>query len=323
MKKAVLLLMAVSLVCVANAATIRYQNSGDWFDVDTSDGNGWQGGVLPGSLDQARANWGGWVGNTITLGGAAPSVQRFQLGVDESGTLVVNNGGSITSLADSKVGNNNWVTGKLVINAGGTVTNTSWFGVATGNGGTKAAGYDPSNPTTTWGATYGVVEINGGTLNITSHLWMATGGVNASNPGGPTSIAFMTINDGGVVNVGGNLGLGTINASTPSAGGGVAVINVNDGGLLNLYQWSSTTSIMDGSVLNINGTGTVIVGGNRGAEADAYFALGKIASDLGGIQWVYTPGDPGQDYTTITAIPEPATVALLGLGALGLLRKKK
>ena len=303
--------MVVSMVGLSIGATIRYQGSGDWADIDTSDGNGWQGGVVPGADDTARFNWGG---NTVTLDYAAPAVTRFQAGVDESGTLVVNNGGSLTSTSDSKVGNNNFCTGTLIINAGGVVNNNSWFGIATGNGGVKNSVY---------GATTGIVEINGGTLNITSHLWMATGGVNTSNPGGPTSNAFMTIYDGGVVNVGGNLGLGTINAGTPSAGGGVAVINVNDGGLLNLHQWSSTTSIMDGSVLNINGTGTVIIGGNRGAEADAYFALGKIASDLGGIQWVYTPGDPGQDYTTITAIPEPATMALLGLGALALLRKKK
>lgn len=316
--------MVVSMVCVSTAANIRYQNSGDWFDVDTSDGTGWQGGVLPGAADTARVNWGGWIGNTVTLVGAAPTIDKFQLGVDESGTLVVGSGGSITTTGDSKVGNNNWVTGTLVIN-GGTVTNNTWFGVAVGNGGVKNAGYHPSNPdASAWGPTYGVVEINGGTLNIGSHLWMATGGINANAPAGvPTSIASLTINAGGVVNVGGNLGLGTINASTPSAGGGVATITVNDGGLLNLFQWSATTSIMEGSVLNINGTGTVVVGGNRGAQADDYFALGKIASDMGGIEWVYTPGDPGQDYTTITAIPEPATLALMGLGALGLFRKKK
>jgi len=319
MKKLIGLFMVVSLVCMANAATVRYQNSGDWFDVDLSDGNGWQGGSVPGAADVARANWGGWTGNTITLSGAAPDITRFQLGVDESGTLVVNNGGSITSTADSKVGNNNWVTGKLVINAGGTVTNNSWFGVATGNGGTKAAGYDPSNPTATWGPTYGIVEINGGVLDIVSHLWAATGGANASSGGAPTSRATITINSGGVINVGGNLGLGTINASTPSAGGGIAILNVNDGGLLNLHHWDDLNSIMDGSAIWIEGSGKVIVGGNRLTAVENYTAVGKIQTTCqDGITATYYALT---DKTTI--IPEPATMSLLGLGALALLKRRK
>ena len=322
MKKLVVLLMVVSLVCAANAATVRYQGSGDWFSTIAPDGSGsgWylngqaapHTTVVPAPGDTCRFNYGG---NTVTLSAPVPTtVGNFQAGVDESGTLVVNAGGSLTTTADSKVGNNNFSTGTLIINAGGVVNNGAWFGVAVGNGGVKSSVY---------GATTGIVEINGGTLNITSHLWMATGGANASSGGSPTSMAYMTINDGGVVKVSGNIGLGTINASTASAGLGQATINVNSGGLLDLWQWSATTSIQAGSVLNINGTGVVKIMGNRGADAEAYFALGKIASDKGGIQWVYTPGDLGQDYTTITAIPEPATMVLLGLGAAALVRKKK
>lgn len=311
MKKLVLLLMVVGLVCAANAADLRYRGSGPWQNISDGTSSGWISAALPGTDDNARANWGG---ATITLGYAAPSVKGIQAGVDESGTFEINAGGVLTTTAESKIGNNNFCTGTLIINTGGVMNNTGWFGVAVGNGGVKSSVY---------GATSGVVEINGGTLNISGHLWSATGNTNASNPGGPTSIATITINAGGVINVGGNLGLGTINASTPSAGGGIATLNVNNGGLLNLYQWSETGSIQAGSVLNINGTGTVIIKGNRGAQADAYFALGKIASDRGAIQWVYTPGGTGQDYTTITAIPEPATMSLLGLGALALLRKKR
>ena len=61
------------------------------------------------------------------------------------------------------------------------------------------------------------------------------------------------------------------------------------------------------------------MGGNRVGQANDYFALGKIASDLGAIEAVYTADG---DFTTITAIPEPATMMLLGLGGL-LIRRKK
>lgn len=295
MKRLIVLLMVVSLVCAVNAANLRYKSNGPWQDVEGVDGvtgHGWQGGALPGTLDTARANWGG---ATITLDYEAPTINKFELGVDESGGFHILSGGNLTTLSDSRVGHNGGagVVGTLTIDVGGQANVGGWLGI--GHKGTGIA----------------IVE---GTLNANSHLWMGAG-----DSGGNGTL---TINNGGVVNVGGNIGLGTINASTAS--GGTAVINVNSGGLLNLHHWSDTTSIMDGSVLNINGTGTVVVGGNRGAQADAYFALGKIASDMGDIQWFYTPAtETAGDFTTIMAIPEPATMVLLGLGALGLLRKKK
>ena len=327
--KSVMCLAAVLLMAgFLNAATLRYQGSGDWFDIDISDGNGWQGGVLPGAADTARANWGGWTGNTITLNGAAPTITAFNLGVDESGALVVGAGGSITSTGNDKVGNNNWVTGKLVINAGGTVTNNSWFGVANGNGGTKTAGWDPLNPTATWGPTTGIVEINGGTLNILSHLWCTTGGANTSAPvGAPTCVGTININAGGVINVSGNIGLGTINGSDQSAGKGITTLNVNDGGTLNLSQWSDwnlTTnkgSIQPGSVLNISGTGKVVINGNKVASANTYVSLGRITA-YGGTGTIIAVFNSATNKTTITAIsrmaPSPANGSTVAEGTVSL-----
>ena len=183
--------------------------------------------------------------------------------------------------------------GNLIINDGGVMTSESWSGIGV------------------TGAINASVTVNsGGIMDIGSHLWMGAGPVG--------NYGQLDIYSGGEVYVGQNIGLGTINASTPS--GGTAVINVHDGGFLSLHHWSSTTSIQDGSVLNINGSGVVVVGGNRVNQANDYFDLGKIASDLGAIEAVYTVDG---DFTTITAIPEPATMSLLGLGALALLRKKK
>src|SRR5712691_507978 len=188
----------------AMAADIRYQNSGDYFDTVAVTGvNGWQAGAggpggVPGTNDTARANWGN---NTITLAGEAPLLGRFQLGVDESGQLVVNAGGNLTTTGpnNSTVGNNGSapgganVIGRLTINAGGlvTVTNVLFVGAS---------------------AT-GIVTNDGGTLTVGSHLWCGSG-----NVGGLGTVGTIAITNGGIINVGGNIGLGTINASTPSGG---------------------------------------------------------------------------------------------------------
>ena len=94
---------------------------------------GWQGGVIPGTADTARFNWGN---NTVTLAGQAPLLRNFQMGVDESGQLVVNAGGNLTTTGpnNSTVGNNGSapgganVVGRLTVNAGGVVTVTSALG---------------------------------------------------------------------------------------------------------------------------------------------------------------------------------------------------
>lgn len=291
-RTSVLCLLAVLLVASMASASIRFHGSGSWDMLEgVGQPEGWQSAVAPGTEDTVRANWGGDTGNVVTLN-YATTIKNFELGVGESGEFHILSGGHLTTLNDSRIGNNGDTAarkGTLTIDAGGQVTINSWLGIGHG--------------------TTGIATVSG-TLTTTSHLWM--GGTSDADSNGS-----LTINNGGIVNVAGNIGLGTINAGTPS--GGVAVINVNDGGLLNLHQWSGATSIQDGSVMNINGTGTVIIGGNRVNEADAYFALGKIASDLGAIQSVY---DETGEFTTITAVPEPATMILLGLGGM-LIRKRR
>jgi hypothetical protein len=271
------------------AADIRYQNSGDYFDTVAVTGvNGWQAGGgaaggLPGTNDTARANWGN---NTITLAGEAPLVGRFQLGVDESGQLVVNAGGKLTTSGpnNSTVGNNGSapgganVVGRLTINAGGevTVTNVLFVGA---------------------GAT-GIVTNDGGTLTVGSHLWCGSG-----NVGGVGTIGTISIANGGIINVGGNIGLGTINASTPS--GGKCSLYVQDGGVLNLHQISPVNSIQPNSVLDISGSGKVTIPNDVTAVISAYTNASKITAygGLGTVGIDYNNTNVGK--TTLFAIAPP------------------
>jgi hypothetical protein len=262
---------------------IRFHASGSWDMLEgVGQTEGWQSAVAPGTLDTVRANWGGDDGNIVTLNYAAGTVKNFELGVGESGEFNIQNGGVLTTLEASRIGNNGATAlrqGTLSIDAGGTVDVGQWLGIGYG--------------------TYGYTDVSG-VLNVTDHLWMGSQGTGLS-------VGYLTVENGGVVSVGGQLGMGTINASTPS--GGTAFITVNSGGLLNLHHWSGTGSIQDGSVITINDGGSVVVGGNRVAQSDAYAALGKLTSDLGTVEAVYT--EVG-DFTTLTAvIPEPATLGLI------------
>jgi hypothetical protein len=247
------------MVGQAMAAAIRYQSSGDYFATVAVNGSyGWQAGAMgpggvPGTNDTARCNWGN---NTVTLSGVAPLLGNFQLGVDESGQLVVNSGGVlITTTGNSTVGNNNVCTGRLTVNTGGQVTVTNVLFVGNGSGSTPGSG------------TIGILTINGGTVSSSSHLWAGS----ANN-----SVGTIYITNGGSLNVGGNIGLGTINASTAS--GGKCSLYVQDGGVLNLHQISPTNSIQPGSVLDISGSGQVITLNDVTAVMSAYTNAGKITA---------------------------------------------
>jgi hypothetical protein len=275
-----ILVCALLGTIVANkvtAADIRYMNSGDYLEP-----SGWQGGVIPGINDTARFNWGN---NTVTLSGEAPLLMRFQMGVDESGQLVVNAGGKLntTGVQNSTVGNNNnaGVVGRLTINAGGevNVTNVLFVGAS---------------------AT-GIVTNDGGALLVTSHLWVGSGAV---------GVGTISIANGGVINVGGNIGLGTINASTPS--GGKGSIYVQEGGVLNLNQISPVTSIQPNSVLDVSGSGVVTIPNDVTAVISAYTNALRITSygGLGTVGIDYNNTNAGK--TTIFAIaplaPPPTEV---------------
>ena len=304
-------LLGVMVAATAQGASIRYQNSGDYFSFLAAGNvgpNGWQNvaGVpgLPGALDTARFNWGN---NTVTLGATAPTVTAFQMGVDESGGLVVNSGGSLTTTGSSTIGNNaggggaNLTTGFLTINSGGVVNN---------NGSQLRLGGGAS---TVAGNLRGILTLNGGTLNDAGHLWV--GAVNLT-------LGIVDINAGGILNVGGMLGLGTVNST--SASGGQGFLNVNDGGVLNLANIQATAlgSIQPGSLLDISGSGLVTIPGNFVGVMNGYISAGRITGNdiAGNVQAIF---DGGLNKTFLTVIPEPSVFALMALAGVGLAFRRR
>jgi hypothetical protein len=270
----------------AMAATLRYQQSGDYFATVAVTGSyGWPAGGggpdgVPGAADTIRCNYGN---NLVTLSGVAPLINNFQLGVDESGRLEVDAGGLLQATGGSTVGNNNTCTGQLIVNTGGEVDVTNW--VMVGNG---------ANTT-------GILTINGGTMRITSHLWVGSANL---------AVGTIYITNGGSLNIGGNIGLGTVNASTAS--GGKGSVYVGDGGLLNLSQISSVNSIQPNSVLDVSGSGLVTVPGDLTAVMSAYTNALRITAygGLGTVGINYNNTNVGK--TTLFAIaplaPPPTNV---------------
>jgi hypothetical protein len=303
-------LLGVMVAATAQGATIRYQNSGDYFDFLAAGNlgpNGWQNvaGVpgLPGAADTIRFNWGN---NTVTLGATAPTVTAFQMGVDESGTLIVNSGGTLAATGNSTVGNNaggggaNLTTGFLTVNSGGLVT----------AGGTLKLGAGAS---TVAGNLKGIVTLNGGTLNVSSHLWIGNNNL---------TLGIVDINSGGILNLGGMLGLGTGNST--SASGGQGFLNVNSGGVLNLANIQATAlgSIQPGSLLDISGSGLVTIPGNFVGVMNGYISAGRITGNdvAGNVQALF---DGGLNKTFLTVIPEPSVFALMALAGIGLAFRRR
>jgi hypothetical protein len=244
------------------AGSCRYIGSGDYNDLYSVTGtNGWGPGcTCPGGLpctnDTIRVNWGD---NTVTLTNVV-TVSRFQIGVDESGRLVVASGGGLTTIGTfaNSIGNNGGgdVTGRLTVYTNGVVNSASVLEVGA--------------------SANGILTIDGGSMNCSNHLWVGSGAFGVSS-------GTIVLTNGGTLNMtatnGGNgmLGLGTINASSPS--GGIGIVNVSAGSVFNLFTIDPNgNSIQPGSVLDISGSGIVTIPNDRTAIMSNYVAAGKITA---------------------------------------------
>lgn len=181
MRKLLFVLVVCAVAGMANAAVYRYEGNGAWENASVTEGwtldNGaTHPGVLPGAADEARFNWGG---ATVTVSSAVPAVWRVYPGCDESGTLIVHDGG-VVSMADCLMmavgGNPAGNTGTLTVEAGGTVT----------AGGHLWAAEHP--------ASVGIVNISG-TVSIGGIIGL--GGVGF----GAGGIGLVNVLDGGVLHL--------------------------------------------------------------------------------------------------------------------------
>jgi hypothetical protein len=184
------------------------------------------------------------------------------------------------------------VSGTMTMN-GGTMTIADYFRIGA------------SSTSCRWGEFY----MNGGDWNVGGYMAVGYGNSGSEVQGMMTMI-------GGTINVTGDLRFA--NGATAS---GIAYISggtINVGGILNMRPGG--TSGTPTTLLDITGSGKVVLAGDQVERVQGYIDNGWIQSN--GEEFSYD-NVVWDGTNTILAVPEPATVCLLGLGALSLIRRKK
>lgn len=305
------LVLAVASTATVQAGTVRTWNAGATSTAWETTTN-WDGGTVPGAgadvyVTQDRTGASGYA-PVINSAAAVDYVAVGWAGFGSGNTSLTVNSGSLASTYETNVGN-------------------ASVGTLTVNGGTAQAGWDMT--VGTFGGT-GTLNVNGGTASTPYQMVLGRGVGSAG-----------TINTSGtgIVNVAGNLVVGWA--------GGTGSLNMN-GGTVNSNGtfWfapdlgsQANINILDG-VLNLKGATQIDVGGTYHVEIQkgtinwynslsngpetilAWAAAGKWSGYGSGAN-IRASYDDVTHITAITAVPEPATMALLSLGGIAMLRRNR
>jgi hypothetical protein len=278
-------MVVMAFASYASAATLYVQWTGLAGGGLWSTPGNWNGGVVPSATD----HW-GVIGAT-----------DYKAGFKTPGNYATLNSGTVTTdvlvFGAANTGNLD----SLVV-SGATINISQYITLAAGatdNGivrmssGTISTGVQHTN------ATFYVSQLGKGTL------YMTGGTINVGLPD-PTWV-------GRPANYSGNL---SMTGSSGTTGNGTLYLN---GGTIYANDLLPGTSAAKSLVIT---DGTLVLKTNRVAEIAGYVDNGWLTTTkLGGV--IATSYDDLENTTTVYAKPEPATVCLLGLGAMALLRRNK
>lgn len=298
MKQLICCLVALILTAAAGNALAVSTNWTGASSTSWNDAGNWSGTVPDATLEARIDNAG--VPNYLTIA-AGDNAQCERLTLRSSGIAYMT-GGSLTMNGVS----GRWRIGWRVNDdsyftvTGGTITTNYTLQIADDTGATGALIF--GGAIATIGRAIDVGDVSGGVASFT----MNSGEFTASTLGDYGS----QVGTAGTLNMNG----GVLNLQ--------ASLTVRDGGVVNLGG-----GLLEATSLGLSATGSMDItagmlelAGDASGTVDGYISSGQLTGygSPGNVQY-YWDGNT----TSVWAIPEPATIVLLGLGGLFLMRRRK